>query len=249
MNPDYPEQTKLHKVTSVRLFEQAVGQIRELIKNGTWSVGQKLPTEQSLSQEFNVSRASVREGLRVLEAEGLIEVKRGSGAYVCDSRNKYREKGEIESWLEQREETLEQVLQVRESIEGLAASLAALEASDVELDEIAAILSRQKYVVLEQGNEEKRLKELAVLDAAFHMKIGSSSGNDIVEEIISHILPAFTEGNKALLYLSHRGKLLIEEHGRIMEALLSRSPETAEKTMRDHIRRVRKEIVEIKLKK
>ncbi len=83
-----------------------------------------------LSKLLDVGRSSVREALRVLEAEGLIEVRRGSGAYVCLSPPFNNHTGELAQWLHNREQTLEQVLEVRESIEGLTAALAAGHASD-----------------------------------------------------------------------------------------------------------------------
>lgn len=74
------------------------------------------------------------------------------------------------------------------------------------------------------------------MDTAFHLAISTASGNDIAEEIISHILPAFTEGYKAVLYLSHGGPKIIREHLRIIEALESHNTVAAEKAMREHIR-------------
>lgn len=242
MNSNHSKSHLLQKVAPVRIFEQAVEQIRELIISNAWPIGQKLPTEQELSKQLSVSRSSVREALRVLEAEGLIEVKRGSGAFVAEPR---KAESEIASWLEQREETLEQVLQVRESIEGLTASLAASRISSTELEGIKSIYMQMKKI-LELENEETKTKELAVLDSAFHIAISAASGNDIAEEIICHILPAFTEGNQAVLYLSHRAPLMIEEHQKIIESLEMHDSAAAEAAMREHIKRVGNEITVIK---
>jgi GntR family transcriptional repressor for pyruvate dehydrogenase complex len=242
MNSNLSKSYLLQKVAPVRIFEQAVEQIRELIISNAWPVGQKLPTEQELSKQLSVSRSSVREALRVLEAEGLIEVKRGSGAFVSEPR---KAESEIARWLEQREETLEQVLQVRESIEGLTASLAASRISSTELEGIKAIYMQMKNI-LELESEETKTKELAVLDSAFHIAISAASGNDIADEIICHILPAFTEGNQAVLYLSQRAPRMVEEHRRIIEALEMHDSTEAETAMRDHIKRVGNEITGIK---
>ncbi len=246
MNSNRSDQPHLQKIAPFRVFEQAVEQIRELISAGTWVPGQRLPTEQDLSIQLNVSRSSVREALRVLEAEGLVEVKRGSGTYVCEPRANRRMGSDLARWLEQREETIEQVLQVRESIEGLSASLAANHATNNEIEDIQAILTNQITKVNELVDENERIKELAILDAAFHIAISTASGNDIAEEIISHILPAFNESNKAVLYLSRRAPRMIKEHGEIMAALKARDSAAAEKAMREHIRRVREEIVTLK---
>lgn len=240
------EQSTLRKVEPVRLFEQAVEQIRTLIANGTWSPGDKMPTEQELGRQFNVSRSSVREALRVLESEGLIEARRGSGTYVID--NPVRRKGsrELANWLAEREETLEQVLEVRERIEGLTAFLAASSATQEALAAIHAIIDEQASKIEEQGCQGDSCVELlAGLDAAFHLAISSASGNDFAHEIISHIIPAFNASNQAVLYLRQRADQMEIEHREILAALEAHDPVAAEQAMRRHILKVRAEILAI----
>lgn len=237
---------KLQKVVPVRIFEQAVEQIRELIVNGDISPGQKLPTEQELCRQLNTSRSSVREALRVLEAEGLIEVKRGSGAFVSDPPKIKQSRNEIMQWLSAHEQTLEQVLEVRESIEGLTAALAAQRATETTLTEIRAILDEQKRLIQQiSESQDENYDALANLDAAFHLAISSASGNDIANEIVSQIVPAFTQSNKVVLYVSQRMHKTEMEHLAIYQALVSKDPASAEKAMREHIGRVRKEIIDI----
>jgi GntR family transcriptional repressor for pyruvate dehydrogenase complex len=132
-------------------------------------------------------------------------------------------------------------------MEGLSASLAASSATDDALKEIHAIaddISRK----IEQLNyqDEHAIDDLAKLDAAFHLAISRAGGNDIVHEIISYIIPAFNESNKAFLYLRHKTCNLEVEHREIVAAIESRDPEAAEKAMRRHVVRVRKEILEIR---
>jgi GntR family transcriptional regulator, transcriptional repressor for pyruvate dehydrogenase complex len=231
------------KISGVRIFERAVEQIREMIINGSIAVGQKLPTEQNLSALLSVSRSSIREALRVLEAEGFVEIKRGLGAFVTSRVNTQKGAGEVASWLERHEESLEQILQVREHIEGLTASLAAANAPDEALAEIRKIVEEQSQKIqhiLHEGDED--FDTLAHLDAAFHLAISRASENDIAHEIIFHIIPAFCEGNKAILYVSKQVGALEKEHRAILAALEKRDPAAAEKMMRAHIARVRSEI-------
>ena len=105
---------EFQKLEPVRVFEQVVQQIRELIVSGELQVGDKLPPEQELERQLSVSRSSIREALRVLEAEGLVEVRRGSGTYITSSTGRNRSRDEVANWLEQREEFLVQELEVRE---------------------------------------------------------------------------------------------------------------------------------------
>ncbi len=80
-----PAAPRLQKVAPVRIFEQAVEQLRELIMTGRLLPGDRLPTEQELCRQLSIHRSTVREALRVLEAEGLVECG-GYGRYVIDNQ-------------------------------------------------------------------------------------------------------------------------------------------------------------------
>ena len=234
---------KLHKVERLRVFEHAVEQIRELILQGAFGPGEKLPTELELSKQLNIGRSSIREALRVLEAEGLIKVRRGAGAYVAPEGGQMRARIEVARWLVEREETLGQLLQVRESIEGLTAALAASRASTLALVELKEIVERQSAIAEESAvHREEHVDEMANLDARFHMTISALSGNDIADEIVLHVLPAFTESNKAVLYVGGRAERLVQEHRLVLAAIEAGNPDEAERAMRSHIARVRGEI-------
>lgn len=238
----------IQKVEPVRILEQAVDQIRNLIRSGELEPGEKLPTEMELGRLLDVGRSSVREALRVLEAEGLVEVRRGSGTYVSTAQKLSNHNGELAQWLHNREQTLEQVLEVRESIEGLTAALAASRASKEQLEKMSALVSEfnQKIKDINEDTSfsENLFDELARLDAAFHLEISNASGNDIAAEIINHILPAFNQSNKTVIYLYRKALLADKEHLRILQAIQAGDKDLAEKTMRQHIQRVRKDVTD-----
>lgn len=238
-----PTPARLIKVAPVRIFEQAVGQIRELIVTGAWAVGEKLPTEQDLGRQLDVSRSSVREALRVLEAEGLVEVKRGLGTFVAARAAP----AEMVRWLAQRGETLEQVLLVRERIESLAAELAARQITPAQLAELEALLAEQRQVTAgaQAADAAGQVEGLAKLDAAFHLAIAAAGGNDIVLEIVAHLIPAFQESNKAVLYLCQRAPVMETEHAAIYAALAAGDAAAAGSAMRQHIGRVRRELSQL----
>ena len=249
MGDTHSQPFQLKRVSQARVFESAVEQIRELILKGSIAPGEKLPTELELGKQLKVSRSSVREALRVLEAEGFIDVRRGYGTFVADQPIPCRLDNELAYWLLQREETFEQVLQVREYIEGLAASQAAVHAIQQDIDAIRKIHDEQAEKISKLFDEDEKTEQLATLDLIFHQSISGLCGNDIVNEIVSHMLPAFIEGNKALLYLSHRAPKMIDEHREILIALENRDSASAEKAMRKHIQKVYQELVFIKQKR
>lgn len=240
------DQTPFRKLSPVRIFEQAAEQIKELINEGYFQDGEKLPPEQELSKQLNVSRSSIREALRVLESEGLVEIKRGLGAYLTLARGQRRSLRDVSQWLKQRKESLEQVLQVRECIEGTSAALAAKHASAEALRKIRDLIEEQiSHVEIISQTGDENYDILSQLDVGFHLAISEASGNDIIHEIVSHVVPSFSESNKAVLYVSKRMDRTIEEHLEILKALEAGDAETAERVMRAHISQVRREIVKL----
>jgi len=233
--------TSFDKIQRVRAFDKAVQQLRTAILEGEFLTGEKLPTEQELCDVMDVGRSTIREALRVLEAEGLIEVRRGSGAYVTDKLNSIATRGEILRWLSQREESVMQILHVREAIEGLTARLAAQNSSPELIAKLNHFVEEQKDVA-ESDRQANKMAKLAELDVKFHTSISSASQNDLAHEIVSQIVPAFAEANRAILWVGDGITDSIEEHEKVVRAIERQEPAVAERCIREHIQRVQDEI-------
>lgn len=227
----------LTKVKHIRVFEQAVEQLRSAILGGEFGPDNRLPTEQELGVLLGVGRSTVRETLRVLEAEGLITVRRGSGAYVATEATLNATRGSVLRWLAQRQETVQQILQVRESIEGLTARLTAQMASTDTLAQLRQIVA-EMTTLSEDENAAKNADQLADLDVQFHLVVSAASGNDIAHEIVSHIVPAFSRANRAVLWVGWRIKESVREHDGILRAIEAGNLIDAENLMREHVVRV-----------
>jgi GntR family transcriptional repressor for pyruvate dehydrogenase complex len=233
----------LKKVERIRVFDQAVVQLRAAILDGRYPPASRLPTEQELCDVLDVSRSTIREALRVLETEGLIEVRRGSGAYVAEKLNNLATRGEILKWLSQREESMIQILEVREYIERLTSSLAAESHTKEFIKNLQGIVERQWAEAKVQTGEPDVIA-LADLDVQLHVSISEASGNDIAHEIVAHILPAFSEANRAVLWAGKMIESSIREHQVIVEAIAASDRKGAEEAMRAHISRVRRDLCE-----
>src|SRR5256886_15234887 len=73
---------ELGPIKSTRIYEQIVRQVKQLIAEGRFKSGDRLPPERELAEKFVVSRTSVREALRALESLGLIDIRPGEGTFV-----------------------------------------------------------------------------------------------------------------------------------------------------------------------
>lgn len=84
--PEDPESSRFVKVRRVRSFDDVVEQVRGAIIDGSILAGERLPSERELAEQFGVSRATLREALRALEAVGLIKIRVGAhgGAFATD---------------------------------------------------------------------------------------------------------------------------------------------------------------------
>jgi len=230
----------LTKAKPMRLFSQAIDQIRNLIFKGTLKPGDKLPSEQSLSQQLGVSRPSLREALRALESEGLIEVRAGTGAYVAENALMMSSLNAAIKRLAQREPLVLQLLQVRGALEILVVSLAAVHIQPEAVVEIESILQRQAELVHHPLTLDD-LDKLTQLDIDFHMAMCKACQNDLLSEIVSSLLLSFKDDNRTIYTIEKRISL-VEEHRSILAAVASHDPEQAENCMKKHINRVFQEV-------
>jgi DNA-binding FadR family transcriptional regulator len=122
-----------------RLYEDVVQQLQTLISSGRLEPGDQLPSERALSDQLAVSRTSVREALRILEARGMIEARPGQGLFVRGRRTE-EVVSILASYLMKERETFLEVLDVREALERKAAERAALLATDKDLEALKATI-------------------------------------------------------------------------------------------------------------
>jgi len=240
---DSPQDTPLfQKVAPVRIFEQAVEQLRDLIVSGRLKPGDRLPTEQVLCRQLNISRSTVREALRVLEAEGWVEVRRGMGSFIVERPVTILPRSEIGQWLESHRTAIEQVIQVRESIEPSAAELAALNSTPEELHNIQNLVVDLASIIdqIRQRGDEALYSQLAQVDTSFHQAIAEASDNDLMVELISQILPMFYQSDLAVLFVTGRMDMILSEHQAIANAIAAGDAAAARQAMQEHLYQIRR---------
>jgi GntR family transcriptional regulator, transcriptional repressor for pyruvate dehydrogenase complex len=229
------------RVKGIRLSDQAVEQIQALIMDGQIEPGTKLPSEGELASQLQISRASIREALRVLESRGVIQVRSGSGAYVSDLPFSFNALTDALEWLVRRKETLVYLLAVREVLEGFASSLLAQQVSGEVVEKLRVNLNDRKEV--SAGSRD--VDQLSAIDLEFHQIIADNCGNPVATVIIQSILSQICCSNRAIVRVSGGSDISTAEHQAIVEALQACDPVQAEQAMRSHLGRVRRELAEI----
>lgn len=215
-----------------RAYEQVADQLRELIVTGDLPRGQRLPNENTLARDFGVSRATVREALRVLAAQNLITTAKGAGGGSYVSRPTVDHISEflrssINLMTESRDLSLAELLEARDLLEVPAARLAATRRRDSDLAALEAALDDEMLQL-------PAIEQFAI-NKDFHSALIGACGNQL---IVIAAQPLFTVLQTHLVRSSlgrsfHSG--IHEQHRAISAAVAGGRPDEAEGEMRAHL--------------
>jgi GntR family transcriptional regulator, transcriptional repressor for pyruvate dehydrogenase complex len=217
----------IQPVTRRALHQQVAASLRALIIEGKLQRGDALPPERELAKQFGVSRATVREALRVLQLWGLVEARQGGGNYVRAPSLEHIV-GPLSTIIEGNRELQDELMDARAIFEPAVCWLAAQRRTESDLAAIEAIVERQRQRV-EQG-------ELAVEeDSAFHLALAEATHNRVVPRLIQTINDLLLESRLRSLQTPDRPRRSLEGHVRIVAALRAGDAEAARRAMREHI--------------
>ncbi|MBP0599263.1 FadR family transcriptional regulator [Herbaspirillum sp. LeCh32-8] len=209
-----------------RLYRQIGDQLRKLIVDGEFPVGSRLPSERDLSVQLGVSRPSLREALIALEVEGYIEVRMGSGIYVCPPAPR---EGQID--LSSEEGPLE-LIRAREMIEGEVADAAARNATEAQIE---AIEDAFRLMI---AHTDAGINPLEA-DRLFHIRVAEATGNSVLVGLVTQLFDARLGPLFKRLHSHFDSKVVwyeaVDEHALVIQALRERSPDKARAAMRRHM--------------
>jgi len=217
-------------VSVTRSYEHIVRQIHDAIRSGQLPRGVKLPTERMLGETFGVSRSVVREAVKVLAAQGIVESRQGSGTFVLDSSALFVSRT-IMLTVPVEEHAIEQLIEFREVLDTLAAGRAALRRTDMEADSIMQA-ARDSRTAAEDDNQEN----FGEADIRFHTLIDHAAANMYVAIASSSVRQAQSEMTR--IFASDIGSMLhaSNQHVHIAEAICQGDAELAAMAMGSHVR-------------
>jgi DNA-binding FadR family transcriptional regulator len=217
-----------------------VRELSDRIVSGHYKPGERLPTEQEINDEFNVSRTVVREAIAHLRASGLVATRRGVGAFVSQSLQNYPFRIE-EASLDLINEVLA-VLELRIALESEAAALAAARRTDEHLHDFNSAMERMGAAV-EQGGSAVEA------DLEFHRTLARATGNSHFVNLFNYLgelviprtrLQTFQlQGQDRVAYL----RKIISEHQDIANAVAQRDSDGARAALRVHLSGSRNRLV------
>lgn len=206
------------------LVTQIASSLRRDIEAGKFKPGDKLPSENDLTRLHSVSRAVVREAVAILRAEGMLEARRGVGVFVTDAELNGAPFAGLS--LERISSVIE-LLELRAACETEAAGLAAARRSPTQLETIIDLHRRIG------ANVEKGLSTRDD-DFAFHLAIAQATQNRRFSELLLLIKPGIILNPRQTGTLTMNPHLL-EEHGRIVNAVFAGDVAAARDAMNMHL--------------
>lgn len=215
-----------------RVSQVIVDQVRLLLRQGRLLPGDRLPSERELCERFGVSRVTIREALRVLEARGLIKIRVGArgGAFVTTPDPTVLGDG-LADLLSLSQLTAANVTEARTLVELGIVPLVVERATDEDLADLEK-LCRSGQAALDKGRYTMEMS------AAFHVRVAASTHNPGVEMLVRSfhgpLLMSLKEAKVAEPLMGHRGA---EEHLAFVAAVRARDTEKASAIMREHIGR------------
>lgn len=220
----------------MRTHERVLAQIESGLNAGKWPIGDRLPAERALAEELGVSRPSVREAIRILEAMGIVRTAVGSGpsagATVID-RPAAGLGAAVRLHVASGTLPVSDVVRTRVLLEAGAVRDAAARVTD------EAALTRVREHVEAMADPGLDASAFLEHDQDFHIELARLSGNQLVEAILSGMRAAVASyvaaGAAAVEEWPRTAARLCAEHREIVEAVARHDGAEAERLMREHI--------------
>jgi len=197
------------KEKSISLVESTANKIIDYFERENLKIGSKLPNEYTLAQELEVGRSTLREAVKMLVSQNILEVRQGSGTYIVNLTATVKDPlgfGEVDNHMKLTQDLFE----VRFLIEPQMASLAA------------------QYIT------EEEIEVLEKLEKAFHSAIAEASRNVAIQQLIPIIIQSITLYND--FFTSEQSKInTIRAHREIVKAIKNRDAVAARDAMLLHL--------------
>lgn len=202
------------KLTTLEIYEI----LREKITNFELYPGTRF-TESELADEFYVSRTPIREALKRLEVEGLVQIRPKQGCFVR----------EVDI------ETINHYYDVRVALETMIVELACSNMSSQELESLCEFWNPKNIAV-----NAKRKEIVKLMEEKFHMQLALGSGNPILMQLLKDVNDHIRIIRQLGFPDKHSIKETYEDHYLICELILTKKVQSAKKAMKDHIRKHQK---------
>ena len=218
---------EIKPIRKTKLNDIVFDQMKRLIIDGSWKQGERIPSENSLAEQFGVSRVTIRQALERLNAIGLTETRAGLGRYVC-----VYDAGQIMQNLTPamflNTASMQEINDFREMLESWSAGKAAENATDEEIQAL-----EQNYIAMQESAEQNDHHRFAMLDLEFHTRIGQITGNSLITQTYSILYEILQ--NTFLQIIDRMGFVGLDYHRPLIDAIKEHNSRLAAEIAREHV--------------
>jgi DNA-binding GntR family transcriptional regulator len=200
-------------ITRRALHDEVVARLRDLIVEGELAPGERVP-ERELCERFGISRTPLREALKVLAADGLVELQHHRGATVSQLNVA----------------AIDDMFQVMEALESLAGELAGARASDAQIAAIRALHERMR-----EHHARQELSDYFRLNQRIHESIVESAGNPTLSNLYRGLSVRIRRARYMANLSPARWDQAVAEHETILQALTARDGVRLGRLLREHL--------------
>jgi DNA-binding FadR family transcriptional regulator len=211
--------------SSKPLGEQTSERIVELIINNDWQIGDKLPNEYELADMLSVGRSTIREAIKALVSRNVLEIRRGSGTFISQKSGVADDPLGL-TFVKDKFKLSLDLLEVRFMIEPSIASIAAVKATDEEIEQMSFLCNKIESLIM---NNEPYLD----LDVEFHTAIAKSSKN----QVIGNLIPIINKSIMMSIDVTNQKirNETIETHREVLNAIKAHDSNDAHDAMLLHL--------------
>jgi GntR family transcriptional repressor for pyruvate dehydrogenase complex len=220
-------------IKHVKVSDEVVDQIRNLISQGKLKPGDRLLPERELIREFDVSRPSLREALNSLITMGFLEIK-GKRTFIKSVASESMQ-NPLSLLIKADIQKLFDLIEVRKAIEAWGAFLAAQRATEEDIKQLENIIEDMKKAYEQGRSWEKQ-------DADFHLGMAQATHNTIQTHMMSTIYDLLRESVAKVFKDRAKVKKLLDHHQRIFNAIKNHSPDKARERTLEHLNYVESEV-------
>jgi GntR family transcriptional regulator, transcriptional repressor for pyruvate dehydrogenase complex len=222
-------EVRFERIQQLRAHEYVAEQIRRHISLRLIKPGEALPAERELAVMFGVGRPTIQHALRLLEASGLVEARRGrrGGTFVCERPSDSPAADELIVHVLRQRKEMEDVLQYRRLVEPPVARVAAAERRSADISAMRKAIQGMAAATTEPDYMRH--------DTHFHIALARATGNAVLTAAIEEIRMKLNDAMTLLPESETWHRRLSREHEALLEAIERGDGEDAERLMEQHV--------------
>ncbi|MEW6377636.1 MAG: FadR/GntR family transcriptional regulator [Thermodesulfobacteriota bacterium] len=219
-----------------RISQAIVDQIKEAVFQKKLRPGDKLPSERQLMEQFEASRVTIREAIRLLEHFGILEIRRGAdgGAFIRDPNTKFVNNF-LQNMFAMDKIKISNLTEARLAVEPFSAKVATERIQEESLEQVRLNIQETKDWLSKGNYSEARL-----LNLEFHRLIAQASGNPVIFFMIDSIMDIMEQNISSIILSAKPVEQTVEYHEDIYLAIKNQDPEEAQNLMLKHIQDIQK---------